>query len=187
MGQVTTNLQVWTPDTADLNKPDVYLATMSASIENGVGERMNKLEVYKGFLGHLPLGTNTTLNGTESQPFPFQVIATSGSFNDGFTLSNGVLTVGTAGLYFISSSATCTANTGEFNTYIYVNTTKMWRGYSKSSPTQFGYNTGSVVVKLAVGDTICVKSVVFASAGDVKISNGQYVDNSLSVALIKAV
>lgn len=186
MGAYTPDAQVWYPDTGDTAELNVLLGTMASSIEDGLGVRMAHQETILGFLGHLPITTYPALSSTESAALNFQVIAGSGSYNDGFSVTAGVVTIPVTGLYFISSSDTCSAQNGEFNTYVSVNTTKMWRGYSKSSTSAFGYNTGSVVVKLNVGDTVKVTAAVFGSAGNVSIINGQYYENALSVALLKA-
>jgi hypothetical protein len=108
MGQVTPILQVWTPDDADLDEPDVYLASMAASIDNGAGKRLQLQEKAIGlkagftFAGTLP-NTLTIANVV--------ITTTNGCFKQGLDIAGGVVTVETPGMYLVSGSLGVTNTT----------------------------------------------------------------------------
>lgn len=187
MGALTPIDKVWYPDETDLDQPNVYMATHSQSIEEGIGARLRKQEQFIGFMGHLPKQVYPNLaNGTAYGPLPFQTIQGSGSFNQGMQVAGGVVTAPMAGLYSITLSTTITNISAEFATRLYQNQTQVWKGYTQATTGSFGYNTGSVVVKCEAGDTISAKITVYASNNLGKVSNNDYVDNVLSIAMLKA-
>lgn len=101
MGNTTTDLQIWTPDEADLDEPDVYLATMSASIENGVGPRLQLQEMAIGLKAGFT--SAPTLSSTMTVA-AMTINSSNGSFKQGLGISAGVVTVITPGMYLMSGS-----------------------------------------------------------------------------------
>lgn len=184
----TTELDtVYYPDLDDVDQPNVWAATMAQSVSDGIGARLRKQEQFIGFMGHLPKQVWPKLaNGQEYGPLPFQVIQGSGSFNQGMQVAGGVITIPVAGLYAVSLSATITAANAEFNAFLYLNTTAMWKGYTQATASAFGYNTGSVVLNCAAGDKLSAKVTLYGSTNGSSIKNTDYIDNVLSVALLKA-
>lgn len=179
--------KVFYPDLDTVDQPNVWGAAMASSVEAGIGARLRKQEQFIGFMGHLPKQTWPKLyNGQDYGPLPFQVIQGSGSFNQGMQVAGGVVTIPVAGLYAVSLSATVEALTAEFNVRLYLNTTAVWKGYTQATTSAFGYNTGSVVLNCAAGDKLSARVTLYGSGNNSAIRNGDYIDNVLSVALLKA-
>ena len=101
MGNTTADLLVWTPDENDLAEPDVYLATMSQSIEDGAGARLRLQELAIG----LKAGYTSapTLSSTLAVA-AVTVNTSNGSFKQGLDIAGGIVTVITPGMYLVSGS-----------------------------------------------------------------------------------
>lgn len=183
MGQVTTTAQVWTPDAADLNEPDVYLATMSASIEDGLGQRVNKLESFVGT--NLSLASTFLVAGTTPLIAPY-VVSQAYNFADGVTNNpDGSVTILTAGIYQINFNASfLPANTtaAKINTYIYNSGSAIAYNstYGENVLGRYSNCNISGVYKLAVGNVITARTSVVDSNSNLQAGNG----SGLSLALI---
>lgn len=102
MGAYTVPNGVWYPDLTEIDQPNVWMATHAASVDQGIGVRLQKQEIAVG----AKLSTNAAIALTTSPTIvPMAVYdATSGDFNNGMTLAGGVLTVQTKGMYVVSAS-----------------------------------------------------------------------------------
>lgn len=100
MGNVTTDLQVWTPDELDLGEPDVYLATMAQSMEDGIGVRLRKQEE--------PIACQVSLSADQGISTGFNVqysLNTGPTFNSGLTVNaSGSITLTRAGVYLLATN-----------------------------------------------------------------------------------
>jgi hypothetical protein len=101
MGNVTSNLQIWSPDEDDQHEPDVNMATMAASIENGVGPRLNLQEMAIGLKAGFT--SPPTLSSTMTNA-AVTINTSNGSFKQGLDISAGIVTVITPGMYLLSGS-----------------------------------------------------------------------------------
>lgn len=157
MGNVTSDLLIWTPDSDDLAEPDVYLTTMSASIEEGVGERLRAQEVAVGLKAGITVGTG--IPETEAIA-PFTITANNACFAQGMTISGGVVTVATAGMYIMSASLGIQPKTPADRTSaiaLYKGSTELAGAELLQSTSYYITSTGSCVVNCIVGDTLYVK------------------------------
>lgn len=109
MGNITADLQVWTPDEEDLGEPDVYLATMAQSMEDGLGVRLRKQEE--------PIAAQISLSADQSISTGFVVQYTENTgptFNNGLTINpSGTITITRAGVYTIA----CNIYTDQVSTF----------------------------------------------------------------------
>lgn len=100
MGNITSDLLIWTPDDQDLGEPDVYLATMSQSMEDGLGVRLRKQEE--------PIAAQVSLSADQSISTAFVVqysLNTGPTFNSGLTVNaSGSITITRAGVYSIATN-----------------------------------------------------------------------------------
>ena len=101
MGNVTTS-GIWTPDEEDTVEPDIYLALMADSIEQGIGKRLGYQEQFISASIHLPFGENYPLES--AQRIPYQI--TTASYNNGLVVQDGIITIDVDGLYFLTSRVT---------------------------------------------------------------------------------
>lgn len=107
MGNVTPEFGIWTPDEQDFIEPDVSLAAMAASIESGMGARVQAQETLAAaFLNAQDPFTLTAGDPGHAQvPIPFRIGQAGLNFMEGnLTLSGGVLKVATTGIYTVSAS-----------------------------------------------------------------------------------
>lgn len=188
MGQTTPNLQIWTPDRDDLNEPDVYLATMAASIENGTGERLKLQEIAVGLKVSLngnqwqiPSGNNATT------VVPYTVTPNRGDFNQGFTFASGTATVQTSGMYLLTASIGPAADTsaGGKGVKIIVEKNGLFvAGNELPGAVAWIGSSVSVVVNCVTGDTLRAKATITGATGTTPNN-----DNSsyMSIAMIQAV
>lgn len=100
LGNITSDLLIWTPDEGDLAEPDVYLAAMAASMEDGLGERLRKQEE--------PIAAQVSLGADQSISSGFNVqysINTGPTFNSGLTVNeSGSITLTRDGVYTIATN-----------------------------------------------------------------------------------
>ena len=101
MGNVTDS-GIWTPDEEDAVEPDIYLALMADSIEQGIGKRLGYQEQFISASIHLPFGENYPLE--TAQRIPYQI--TPASYNNGLVVQDGIITIDVDGLYFLTSRVT---------------------------------------------------------------------------------
>lgn len=186
MGAFTTTAQVWYPDLSDTAKLNTLLATVASSIENGLGARMTKQETVKSLLATVTAGSSWTLaNGTEAT-LPFSI--NTGGYNDGLTLSSGIVTFTTPGLYNITVNALTTQASGYSDLRIYKNAGVIARTLGDSTTAGGGFSptTISITGNFIAGDTFKSTITVNGVTGSAAIHTGQATYNVLSVTLIKA-
>lgn len=184
MGAYTPNAQVWYPDGTDTAELNTLLATLASSLENGLGARMTAQENLVSAVLAIPnnssfpaiaANTDTTLN--------FQV--TSFGYNTGnMTLSNGVLTIVTPGIYFVSSTITFQDHSSYYSHSIKINGVEKVRGFSnKPNGGAFQYSAQTSVVKLAAGDTVA--TVVNSSTNAGAVRDVSAAGNVMTCTLLK--
>lgn len=190
MGNTTSDLLIWTPDEDDTAEPDVYLATMAQSLEDGAGARLRKQERTASMLANLPAQQNFTV-GTPAT-VNFTINSTVG-YNDGLTLTGGKVQVTEAGLYFFSANClgavAGTSGTGFMQMQIRKNAKVI-----SNAITLMVYNGGSVIAtasgstmsKCIVGDLIDVWVAFYNTPAAPFLSVGGGVYNIFSASLVKA-
>lgn len=186
MGAYTTTAQVWYPDLSDTAKLDSLLATMASSLENGLGARMTKVETKKSLFASVTASSTWALvNGTEAT-IPYSI--NSGNTNDGFTLTGGIVTIITPGLYTINASCTTNMVSGYADIRLYKNATVLSRALADSTTAGGGFASGPVAATLefAAGDTIKATVTVNGVAASASIHTGQQTYNVLNIGLIRA-
>lgn len=189
MGNVTSDLLVWTPDEADTSKPNVYLATMSASLEDGVGERLRLQEIAVGLKASI--GTYTIPHvpnpGVPTAVIPFTVTAGRGDFNNGLTFSGGVATVQTPGMYIVTAGVGPNGSSGSngFKIRIRKNTTAIITSETAMHGTIWVSGSVSSVVNCVEGDTISVLASITGSAVNSFVASQDA--TYLSIAMVQAV
>lgn len=183
MGQVTASAQVWTPDQADLNEPDVYLATMSASIENGLGQRVNKLESFVGC--NLSLTSKVSYSGGTVGVVPF-VVTQPFNFVDEVTNNpDGSVQIDVPGIYQVNLNAVflpTNTTAARINTYLYKNGAGLAFSSTYGETVVSRYSNCNIagVYKFVVGDVITARVAVFDGISALQDGTG----SSLSLALI---
>lgn len=158
MGNVTADLQIWTPDEADSGEPDIYLATMSASIEDGVGVRLRKQEAFIGV--NLGLSSAFVADGTIRQ-VPFGIL-NSWNFNEGMTVSGGSVTIPMDGIYQVCLNANFQSQTtspGRINSYLYINGLSLAYSSTYGLPATNRYANANIAnsYKFVTGDVLNIR------------------------------
>lgn len=183
MGQVTTNTQVWTPGVEDLNEPDVYLATMSASIENGIGPRLALQEQAIGLKAGLSAQVTLT---TAEATMPVVINTANGNFTQGLTIAGGIVSVTTPGMYMVSGSVgiqpSGTATTTAMK--LYKNSTVIVGDEQLSTNSFYQGSKATSVINCVAGDTI--KMTGRCASGTVLTAADQSLSH-LSVVMVQAV
>lgn len=183
MGQTTTNLQIWTPDEFDLNEPDVYLADMAASIENGAGERLNLQEMAIGLKAGLT-SSAVTLSSTLAIA-PVTINSSNGSFNQGLTITGGIVTVITPGMYSVSGALGVTNVSGHTaKLELHKGSTVIIADEAKSDATFYQAAKASTIVNCIAGDTLSMW--IGDAAGGATVA-GNLALTHFTVAMIQAV
>lgn len=172
MGNVTSDLLIWTPDENDTAEPDIYLATMAQSLEDGAGERLRKQESFIGV--NLSVSGAFTADGTIRQ-IPFAVV-NSYNYNEGMTVSGGQVTVPMDGIYTVQVVANYLgANTtaGRINTYLYLNGTSIQFSSTYGNTSTNRYSNASIAssYKLVAGDDLTVRTSSYDSNSTLQGSN----------------
>lgn len=186
MGGYTPVAQVWYPDVTDTAKLNTLLATMASSIEDGLGARMVKQETVKSLLGTVTAGSTWTLSNTVEATVPYSI--NTGGYNDGLTISSGVVTVSTPGLYYVSASVLTTQVDGYVDLQLQRNGGTISRPLGPGSPAGAGIGpaSGAFIFNCVAGDTLRARVTIQGTTGAVKINTLQATYNVLSVVLIKA-
>lgn len=179
MGNITSDLLIWTPDENDTAEPDVYLATMAQSLEDGVGARLRKQESFIGC--NLGLSTSFAAGGTIAQ-VPFGVVH-PWNFNEGMTVSGGQVTVPMNGIYTVQLVANYLgANTtaGRINTYLYLNGSSIQFSSTYGNTATNRYSNAGIAsaFKLVAGDDLTIRVASFDSVSNL-------VSSTFSVVLTK--
>lgn len=183
---VTEEFQIWSPDESHTVEPDVYLAQMADSIEQGMGGRVQRQEmlvsagmnVAVGNFQPLPVGESTTV---EFEP------GTRGHL-EGMEFVGGVVTIPVDGLYFLSAGVSVNIPQDEvFTVEVVVNIEPVMRGHGQSVPFEsggaFGYVNVSNVVQCFEGDK--VRTTVLPQFADATMRAFVLGSNSMSVSLLK--
>lgn len=189
MGNITSDLLIWTPDEADLAEPDVYLATMSASMEDGLGSRLRLQEIAVGLKASIGSYTipHVPNPGTPTAIVPFTVTATRGDFNNGFTFSGGVATVQTAGMYVVTAGIgpNAASSTNGFKIRIQKNSTAIITAETAMDATIWVSGSANTVINCVAGDTISVLASITGSTASGYAANADA--TYLSIAMVQAV
>ena len=185
MGNTTTDLLIWTPDESDTSKPNVYLATMAQSLEDGAGERLRKQEQFIGC--NMSLASAMTLDSNTRQ-IPFAITtANATDFNEGMTISGGSVSVPVNGFYQVNYFASFQPQTSAIprvNNYLYRNGTsiKFSSTFGVANSTTRYFNASiSVVLNLTTGDDLTIKSNSLDALSTMSAGAG----SGFSVVLIK--
>lgn len=188
MGNVTADLLVWTPDEDDTAEPDVYLATMSQSLEDGVGERLRLQELSVGLKASIGSYTipHVPNPGTPTATVPFTVTATRGDFNNGFTFSGGVATVQTPGMYIVTAGVgpSGASSVNGFKIRIQKNSTAIITSETAMHSTIWVAGSASSVINCVAGDTIRVLASITGSTVNSYAASADA--TYLSIAMVQA-
>jgi hypothetical protein len=159
MGVVSADLQIWTPDELDTAEPNVYLATMAQSLEDGVGDRLRKQESFIGC--NLSLPSSFAVGGTIAQA-PFAVV-NAWNFNEGMTVSGGNVEVPMNGIYTVQVVANylgANSTPGRINTYLYLNGSSIQYASTYGNTVTTRYSNASIAssYKLNAGDDLSIRA-----------------------------
>lgn len=182
MGNVTSDLLIWTPDENDTAEPDVYLATMAASMEDGLGDRLRKQEAFIGC--NLGLNTPFVANETITQ-VPFG-LKNSWNFTEGMTISGGSVTIPMDGIYTVALNAnylSVTTSPGRINSYLHINGLSLQYSSTYGLPSLNRYANANISnsFKFVTGDVLSIK--VTSLDQDSKLASGS--GSGFSVVLSK--
>lgn len=152
MGAVTPIDKIWYPDETDVDQPNVYMATHAQSIEDGIGARLRHQEVAVGLKAGL--ASTMTLRNTLAI-VPFQVNNATANFAQGLTISGGIVTVQSKGMYLVTLSIGLGTVSGDsIVPVIYKGTTAVASTEISSDPTKYATGQCTVVINCDIGDTI---------------------------------
>lgn len=189
MGNVTSDLQIWTPDSSDKQNQDTNLAAMAQSIEDGVGNRLRFQEIAVGLKAGIAAGTGIPMSVATA---PYSITAANGNFTQGLTISGGIVTVATPGMYIVTASLGIQPKNPADRTTavdIYKGSTKLAGAELLQSTDYYITSVASCVVNCVAGDTLYVKWHSAAPAG-VSTPASMAADTALTqftVAMIQAV
>jgi hypothetical protein len=161
MGNVSPVDGIWTPDEGDNLDPEVWSATMAASIEEGIGVRLAKQEARAGAKVSINAPVTVTLAGIT---FPVTVSSgyewSYGNYINGMGLTGGILEIQTSGLYLIIGSVICdfVADRTPMNISLNVNASVATSEALETSPTTFASKTLTTTAYLVAGDTVYMRA-----------------------------
>lgn len=183
MGAYTPNAQVWYPDTSDTAELNVLLSTLASSIEVGIGERLAAQEELISAV--LTVNTSGTINLPANTEVTIPFIVDTFGYNTGdMTLSSGVITINTPGVYFVSSTMTFNDQANYFVHSVKISGVEKVRGFSFFPKASFfQYSAQTAVVKLNAGDTIA--TVVNSTGAASTVRNVSIAGNVMTVTLLK--
>lgn len=155
MGNITSDLLIWTPDEYDTAEPDSYLATMAQSLEDGVGNRLRTQEVAVG----LKAGFTSAPTLSSAMPVAAVTVNTAnGSFAQGLTIAAGIVTVVSPGMYLVSGSVgvqNISGHTAEIQ--LRKGSTILAIDSQKSDVNYFQAAKATTVVNCVAGDTLSMR------------------------------
>lgn len=186
MGLYTPNAQVWYPQTSDTAEINTLLATLASSIEEGVGARLAHQEIAVGLKASLgDSGWTIPYGGTNAAVIPYTVSGSRGDFNNGFTFSNGIATVQTAGMYLVSASIGPMGanNGGGVRVQIVKGSTFIAGNEVAMGPVVWTGTTCTAVLNLVPGDTVHAKGNLSTAGGTLPNSGDT---THLSITLVQA-
>lgn len=185
MGALTEIDKVWYPGLTDLDQPNVYMATHSQSIEDGIGARLRQQELAVGLKANLPPASFPLAKNPAT--IPYVVNGNFGSFKQGLEINGGVITVETRGMYLITASLGLGVLSGtSLAIGMYKNSTLVSSNEISASPTFFVTASTTCVVNCAPGDTLYVTGRI-ASTWASAMNSGDGASNYISVAMVQAV
>ena len=186
MGAYTPKAKVWYPGTNDTAKINTLMSTMASSIENGIGARLAQQEIAVGLKASVHAWAIPNGSNFGASAVPYVVNASDMNFNSGFTFANGIATVKTAGMYYVTASlgpqgtaTNCGAKIG-----IYKGGTMFAQSEVPFSGSVWVNAQAGCVVNCAAGDTLSARATITGSPSTTYNSNG--VTTYLSIALVQA-
>lgn len=185
MGAFTSPDQVWYPGQDDKAEINTLLATMAASINNGIGMRLRQQEVAVGLKASI-LDDQFTFTSSP-KTLTYAINPNTGDFNNGFDLAGGIASVKTKGMYLVSAS--CGASTGSgtgMKIMIYQNAINFATAENPQNTAIWVNASGTAVLNCVPGDTIYAKGLCTSLGSGTTLSK-QYAANYLSIALVQAV
>ena len=187
MGAYTPKAKVWYPDTNDTAKINTLMSTMASSIENGIGSRLAQQEIAVGLKASLTDWQIPNGNNYPAGFVPYVVNSSDMNFNNGFDFSNGIATIKTAGMYFITASIGPQGSATNCGIAIAIH--KNGSIFAKSEVPFSGsvwVNTqANCVVNCVAGDTLAAKATVTGAPSTTYKSAGSGV-TYLSISLVQA-
>lgn len=184
MGAYTNPNGVWYPDSTDVGQPNTYLATMAQSIDSGIGARLQKQESNVG--GLFNLNANQTL--TASTKITVAYTVGPGGYNNGLTISGGIVTLPQKGLYAVFASFYASQQNGYIDATLMQNSTVVSETLSTTSSTGSTYiSTGGISANIlaAANDQISVGITFYTATSSVLVGSSGRMLNTLSIALVK--
>jgi hypothetical protein len=185
LGNITSDLLIWTPDDQDTAEPDVYLAAMAQSMEDGLGERLRnqeeKTSAQVSLAADQSISTASVVTYTQN---------TGPTFNFGLTVNpSGSITLTRDGLYLVSVNV-YTQQASGFTGYCVPNIRRnsVNMGTTLAIPqtagtSKVGVTSLTVPMTGSVGDTI--DAYVSATGGTTILLAGAFKNlNTFSVTLV---
>lgn len=192
MGAYTPVAQVWYPDTSDTAEFNTLMSTLASSIENGLGARMTKQELNKGLLVSL---SSTYMLPASSALGVVPYTVGSPGYNNGVTLSSGVATIVTPGLYAMSVNLFGYQHNGYVQALLELNGTSLSEALmptaSNNAGSYFFSGVLSATMVLNAGDAVRVRAASFNKTDDSPNApqlfgaSGRML-NTMAVTLLKA-
>lgn len=190
MGFLTTKAKVWYPALTDKMQLHTLFSTMASSIENGLQPRLELQEKAIGLKASPATNYTITAAGTDSSAPVVPVAVGNGpsDFANGITVTNGVATIATAGMYLVTASIGTTGG-GQAQGIVAIIAKNGTPFASSEVGISTIYNTNSqatCVVNCVAGDTIALRSRVSGGGNNrPMISNNQSLCY-LSIAMVQA-
>lgn len=186
MGAYTPNSQVWYPDGTDTAELNTLLATVASSIENGIGARLAQQEIAVGAKLNAPL-SYVIPSGTgfvNSTTVPYSNDGALGAFNNGLSVTGGVVTIATPGMYIVTASlgGLNTASRSVVN-YLCKNGAYVASAEVPTNTTVYVSSQSNCVLNLIAGDTVSVRAR--SSGGTLAIAQNPEL-SYLTLAMVQA-
>ncbi len=154
MGAFTAVDQLWYPDVTDIDQPNVWAAHMMQSISDGMGKRLAQQELAIGLKGGL--ASVVTLSTTYAI-MPIVINAANGNFAQGLTISGGIVTVVTPGMYYISGALGIFNSSGHSSKIqLRKNGSAIVGDEQASQAAYYQASKASTVVNCVAGDTLAM-------------------------------
>lgn len=185
MGALTDVDKIWYPGTTDLDQPNVYMATHSQSIEDGIGARLRQQELAVGMKANLPPSSFPLTK--VSAILPYVVNGSFGSFKQGLEVNGGVVTVETRGMYLVTASLGLGVYSGlSLAIELFKNGTMIAINETPASTNFWTTAASTCVVSCVPGDTLHAKGRAVGSWSSA-MNSPDGAANYLSIAMVQAV
>lgn len=172
---------IYYPESITNMELDTILATMASSIQNGIGKRLKHQEIAVGLKAGL--ASQVLLSPTQ-QTMPVVVNNANGNFAQGMTVTSGVVTVATAGMYLVSAALGIQPASGTTSAIrIYKNATVIIGDEQLASGAFYQVSKGTAIINCVPGDTI--KMTGGCASGTVNTA-ADFALTHLSVAMVQA-